>query len=300
MGNINKVLIFLNGKRGLVVCKELIKKKISLEALVVSSDKLKDTLFLEECKAFNTRLIITDNVNTDQVILNLRPNLIIIAGYPTIFKKNLLSIPKLGVINLHCGKLPEYRGGSPLQWQIINNEKKAWCSIIKTYEGIDNGIILSESFVNIGKNEQILEIQNKTNTLFAKLTYSVVTDLFNGKKIGKKQSLKKASYWHQRNEKDGLINWTIMNARQVHNLVRAITKPYPGAYCFIMKNKVTIWQTELCNNIIRGTPGRVLYLQGKGPYVICADKAILLKKYSIKGVYSKLSHGAHFNIGEVL
>ena len=63
----------------------------------------------------------------------------LVPEYSTIFKKDLIDIPKMGVINLHAGRLPEYRGGSPLNWQIINGETEAVVSVIKINEGIYNG-----------------------------------------------------------------------------------------------------------------------------------------------------------------
>ena len=63
--------------------------------------------------------------------------------------------------------------------------------------------------------------------------------------------------------------------------MRAITHPYPGALAFWEGNEVRIFRTKIEKNIIKGVPGRVLWIQGRGPYVVCADRALLVKEYVV-------------------
>ena len=69
-------------------------------------------------------------------------DLIIVAGFPYIFSLDLINVPNIACINLHAGRLPDYRGGSPLNWQIINDEKRIYVSIIKMDKGIDSGPVI--------------------------------------------------------------------------------------------------------------------------------------------------------------
>lgn len=75
------------------------------------------------------------------------PLLSIVAGFPIIFKKDMIGVPKYGTINCHAGPVPNYRGGSPLNWQIINGETQIWVSLLRMDEGLDTGpVIASTSF----------------------------------------------------------------------------------------------------------------------------------------------------------
>ena len=118
---------------------------------------------------------------------NGNPLVFIIAGFPHILKQSIIDIPKFGCINLHAGPLPKYRGGSPLNWQIIKNEKKLGISIIKLNVKIDDGKILIKKFFLLKKNENILNAHKKANILFNKYIFESLYKLINKrylKKIG--------------------------------------------------------------------------------------------------------------------
>ena len=140
MNRIN-IAIFYNNKRGFEVLKYFSKKKqkkyFIIKKIFLSKKNLIKSVFLKT-KKFNPILI--DNVNSKFVEKEIKKNeidIILICGFPYIFKKNIFDLPKIGSINLHGGPLPKYRGGSPLNWQIINNEKFIGISAIKIDKGID-------------------------------------------------------------------------------------------------------------------------------------------------------------------
>ena len=136
------LVLFISGRRGQVVYSKLKEKNFNILKIVVGnlSDLYQPELFSE------LELAIVDKIN-DKLFINEIKNLnvdyFILSGFKQILKKELLSIPSKGTINLHGGKLPEYRGGSPLNWQIINSEDYAYISTILTDEGIDTGNILT-------------------------------------------------------------------------------------------------------------------------------------------------------------
>ena len=111
-------------------------------------------------------------------------------------------------------------------------------------------------------------------------TYMRVHLLKDGE-LGVVQNEKKSCYWHQRDDEDGRVDWENMSARQIFNLIRATTVPLKGAFTFLNKKKIRIFKVELVKKIIKGTPGKILIIQGKGPFVVCNDFAIKLIKCSI-------------------
>ena len=278
----DNIVVFINGERGLETISELIKNKIKIDKVVLSSG-FKPTSFFENHVNLNNEN--TKDVNSPDFInklSNLKPDIFIVAGFPQIFSKKLLSLPSKLTINQHAGLLPKYRGGSPLNWQIINGEKNIGISLIKMDEGIDSGEIISEESFLLDNHENIYDAHLKTNKLFAQMTIKALNLLRQNKLVFKEQEEKNAIYWHQRGPIDGKIFWKESKARDIINLIRAITSPYPGAYTFKKNLKIIIFSAIIPEIKIKGNPGRVLYIQGKGPYIICRDRAILLKKYKFE------------------
>ncbi len=277
-----KINIFINGLRGEAVFDFLMSKKIKIKNIFVSkkfnyvpSKKivLQKPFFLNTPNDLRKKKI-------EEVLLNSQADMNVVAGFPFIFPNKIILSAKYGTINLHGGKLPEYRGGSPMNWQIINNEKIMTICCIKMNEEIDGGNILCEKKIKIHENDSIRTLKIKANKYFPKMVFESLKKLKEGEG-GIKQNSKKSCYWHQRNDDDGRIDWKNMNAREIFNLVRATTKPLKGAFTFINKKKVRIYEIKLIENKIRGIPGTILKIQGDGPFIVCKDLAIKVISCSI-------------------
>ena len=163
-------------------------------------------------------------------------------GFPYILKKNVISLPRFGTLNLHGGKLPEFRGGSPINWQIIKGKKKIGLSVIKIKKGIDTGDIASERTFLLNKDQTIKKAHQKANKIFPRMLYESILKIIKKKKLKKQNG--KAKYYKQRSDKDGQVNWKKMNSTEVVNLVRAISFPYPGAYTFYEGKKIRIFNCK--------------------------------------------------------
>lgn len=289
------IIVFLNSLRGIEVLKKLIEFDHGILISIIPSNEKYDFL-QSELNNLKINYLRLKNVNDKDSISHIKTfnaKLFIIAGYSTIFKKELINIPQEGTINLHAGRLPEYRGGSPLNWQIINGETKATISVIKVEEGIDVGQVLQEQDIVINTSTTISDLHNQANKLFPKLVINII-DKFDsvGKISGRIQDENNAIYWHQRNDDDGHLDFRKLDSNQANRLVRAITKPYPGAWAFFEQKKVRIFSTEIPRFDLRGVPGRICYIQNQGPYILCKDKALLIKEYLIENNPDmKLKHG---------
>tara|TARA_B100000963_G_scaffold272082_1_gene240271 strand:- start:1580 stop:2455 length:876 start_codon:yes stop_codon:yes gene_type:complete len=230
-----KVSLFFNGVRGLKVFNYLTKKNnIQIQNIFLA----KKFLDREICKDLKKRKIKFKLINMLQLHEYLRldkhdNDLNIFCGFPYIVKNNCYNLTKYGSINLHAGKLPKYRGGSPLNWQIINGEKKIYISTIKMSKGIDTGKIIKEYSFKLYDKDTIKTVHEKCNKIFPKITYQSIQKIIDRKKL-KKQSYK-TKYFKQRSFKDGKINWKKNNSTQIYNFVRAITYPYHCAYTFFDK-----------------------------------------------------------------
>lgn len=273
--------LFMCGDRGVKVYEALIKegyqvKKVYLpkgnKYIINTKNKsiLSSTIYYISKNELNA---ISENKKS-------RPELYIVAGFPMIFPKKLIDFPKYFTVNLHAGKVPKYRGGSPLNWQIIEGEKRAGISVLQMDEGIDSGPVLAKESIAIKNSTTIMDLHNHANILFPKLLIKVIKKIKAKKLKIEYQNNKNAIYWHQRSDRDGKINFNTMNSKDIDFFVRSITFPYPGSWVWYKEKKLRIYMIKIIDKIIKGTPGRICWIEGQGPLVICKDKAICLLKYS--------------------
>ena len=230
------ISLFFNGFRGLEVYRLLKrKKKIKIKNIIIAKKFLNESV-LTILRKRKEKFILADKDGIHKIIKKNKKkiDINIFCGFPYIIKNDYLNLPKFGSLNLHAGKLPKYRGGSPLNWQIINGEKNIGLSVIKMKKGIDTGNIVSEKIFKLSKKDNIKSVHEKSNNLFPAMTYRSIIKLFNRDRL-KKQNNKKASYFKQRNFEDGIIDWNKKNSSQIFNFVRALTFPYHNAYTLIKK-----------------------------------------------------------------
>ena len=270
------IAIFFNNLRGLKVYKYLEKKKsYNLDVYLCKKNLNKDILSklkrYKLIKKIDTKFI--NYIKKKKYFLNIA------AGWPIKFPIELINSSFSGTINLHAGKLPEYKGGSPLNWQIIEGKKKIYISIIKMTKGIDTGPIYFEKTINLKMNESIKELHDKVNKMYPLMTQKVILNIANGIKP-KKQSKINSRYLKQRSDTDGEIKWSNMDANMVFNLTRALSKPYPGAFYIHKKNKVRIFKCKKINYHKDLRPGQIIYLKKK-KIIKCKKGAIEILKEQI-------------------
>ena len=265
-----KLAISFNNLRGLEVYKFL-KKKFDVDVYLSQKNLNKRIL-----KIINNKIIIKKiNKNLIKKIKNKKYFLLITAGWPIIFPKELYSSSKKGTINLHAGRLPKYRGGSPLNWQIINNEKKIEINVLKMTKKLDSGPIYSSRNFNLNKNYDINIVHQKVNQLFPQMVLDTIVKIKKNIKPKKQMNISNFRILKQRRDEDGEIVWNKMSALQVFNFVRAITKPYPGAYYYNNKKiKKRIFKCKISVLNPKITPG--------SEFIIKKNKFIKCKLNSIK------------------
>jgi methionyl-tRNA formyltransferase len=272
--NMSKIRLglFFNNLRGLEVYKFL-KKKFDIDIYLSQKNLNKKILkFLNKDKITIIKKIDLNLINN---IKKRKYYLLITAGWPLILPRKLFRSSTKGTINLHAGKLPKYRGGSPLNWQIINNEKKIGINILKMTKNLDSGPIYCSTDFSLKNTDDISSVHKKVNGLFPKMVSISLTKIRKGIKPKKQISNSTHKICKQRNESDGEIIWNKMNSLSVFNFVRAITKPYPGAYYYnkrMIKKKIYKCKLSKLNpNVLPGTE----FKKNNNFYIKC-------KKYSIK------------------
>ena len=188
---------------------------------------------------------------------------------------------------MHAGKNPQYRGGSPLNWQIINNEKYFGLSIIKLEKGIDTGPVYLQKKYLLKRKFTIKDLHKVANIEFPKMINHVLLNINKIKPI--KQIKKNSKYWKQRNDLDGKINFKSYTGLKIIRLSRALQKPYPNVWCLNNDNfKVRFQKLSITNRKIKGLFGTIELVNNK-IYLKCKNKNLVINKYKIEGTKNKLS-----------
>lgn len=257
---------------------------------------------LEEIgRQYDFPLLFPEILNTAATVRQLEdfdPDLFILCGYNKILKPLIIDIPPLGTINLHGGKLPEYRGAAPINWQIINGESSGGCSIIYVDEGIDTGDILAQELYPILPDDTHASVLEKTLHIFPALLGNVLWDIQQGTAKAVPQNPHEGAYFTRRYPRDSRIFWERMTDIQVHNLVRGMHGPYPAAFSYRADIKVEFDRTELLEEDITGTPGRVPLKRGSSAIVLAQNRGILVHEIRVQG--KNISPAEFFTIGDDL
>jgi methionyl-tRNA formyltransferase len=155
----------------------------------------------------------------------------------------LLATAKRGAFNMHGSLLPKYRGRVPINWAIINGETETGATLHEMVEKPDAGRIVGQSAVPIGPDDNAQEVFTKVTTAAAEVLAAALPGLIAGDAKLRPQDLTKGSYFGGRKPADGVIDWHA-TAENIHNLVRAVAPPYPGATTRIQGETIKITKTK--------------------------------------------------------
>lgn len=278
-----RIVYFSKGVRG-VRCLSAILEA-DHEVITVVGVKPEEAL-LQLCKTHNLPLLFPEHPNTVEVADQLRglsPDLFVLSGYNKILRPLIFEIPPLGTINLHGGKLPEYRGAAPINWQIIQGETTGGCAVIFLDEGIDTGDIIAQEIYPITAQDTHASVLEKTLEIFPELLIEVLTQIEEGSVEVVKQNPLEGCYYTRRYPRDSRIFWRKMSDIQVRNLVRGMHGPYPAAFSYRGEVKIEIDQTRLLPETITGTPGRVPMKRGSGVIILARNRGLLVEEITVDG-----------------
>ena len=221
------------------------------------------------------------DVNAPDVLATLRefaPDLTVLAGYGPIVQPPFIDLARRGAINLHGGKLPQYRGSSPMNWALINGERDFSISVVRVDRGVDTGDVLLERTFPIGPDQTIADLHRIANDSFPQMLLEIIRQIEQGSVRPRRQDERLAVYYPLRFPEDGLILWDGCTAEQVHNRIRALADPYPGAFTWWNGIKVKLLRSQLAARVWRGEPGRVYQKQARGLLVCAADRCLWIER----------------------
>ena len=265
------ISFFFNSLRGIKILTYL-RKKVSLDIkkIFISKKFLKKevVIFLKKEKI---QFDYFENFNSKKLAKVLeKVDLAITGGFPIILKEELINKPKYGFINCHAGILPNYRGGSPLNWQIINNESQFGITVTKINSKIDRGNIIGEKKFKLKAHYDINDLHRVANNNFPKLVEESINKILKGNK-GKKQNKSKSKYYSQRTIENSKIILKEISFKNLKLMVRALQSPYPNVFFKYANKMISINNLFLSNLYL--LPGEII----KKKNIIhfgCKDKTV--------------------------
>lgn len=223
---------------------------------------------------------INDNKNIEWIKIK-KPDIIFCFGLSQLIKSEILKIASMGVIGCHDTMLPQNRGRHPIIWALALGLKETGQTFFVMNKDADTGLILSQRSLKIEDNDNAKTLYNKINQLACEQIRDFLPKLINKTYDLIEQDKKLANSWRKRTRKDGIIDWR-MSTEAILNLIKALTKPYPGAEFEYNGQFITIWEAakyecDKCYNNIE--PGKVVKVIGDCPIVKCYDSLIKLVEY---------------------
>ncbi|MDC0761736.1 formyltransferase family protein [Brevibacillus sp. AG] len=213
----------------------------------------------------------------------LKPDIIYCLGWSYLLKQEILQIPKLGVIGYHPAALPQNRGRHPIIWALAMGLTETASTFFFMDEGADSGDIVSQIMLPIEDQDNARTLYDKLTLIAKKQIIEFTPRIAAGSFERIPQNHSVANYWRKRGKKDGIIDWR-MSAKSIHNLVRALTKPYIGAHCVFEESEIKIWRTEviLDNSSKNIEPGKVLEIEGGYIFVKCGEGTLKIIEHDFQ------------------
>lgn len=201
----------------------------------------------------------------------LAPDAVVILAYGQIIPANLLTIPRLGWINLHASLLPKYRGAAPIAWAIANGESRSGLTTMRIDAGMDTGPILLQQEMEIRRSETAPELSARMAEAGAPLIVETLRGLTSGAITPRTQDHSHATFAPLLKREDGRIDWT-QTAQQIDCRIRAFT-PWPGAFTSFRGQNCHVWgrpqpAEAVASGVRTAAPGTLL-LQGIDLDVAC-------------------------------
>jgi len=213
----------------------------------------------------------------------MKPAVIYSFFYRNLLPQPLLDCAPLGAYNVHGAMLPKYRGRASVNWVLVNGEPKTGVTLHHMVARADAGDIVAQREVAIDDSDTALTLYRKLVPVGAGLVREFHPLIASGRAPRHPQDLSAGSYFGRRRPEDGRIDWR-WPARRIFNLVRAVTHPYPGAFCMIRNRKLFIWEARIAAEAgNRGAPGRILGEQGGGVEIAAGEGSVLVVRAQFEG-----------------
>ena len=292
--------IFMGTPEFAIPSLKVVAKNTDLRAIFTKKDKVNargNKIIFSPVKQFGIdneiEVIQPKKVKDEKIIKKIKeinPDLIVVVAYGKILPKEIIDIPKYGIINVHSSLLPKYRGASPIHSAILNGDTESGVSIMYIEEGLDSGDVILQESCDILENDTLGTLHDKLKDLGAIGLEKALKLIEDGKVEATKQDESLATFVKPITKEQTKIDWN--NTKEViFNQIRGLN-PFPAAHTFNEKNEnIKIYKTEKLDKEYEGKNGQIVdIINKKGPVVKVKNGALVLLEVKFQG--KKLQRGA--------
>ena len=293
--------IFMGTPEFAIPSLEVVFKNTDLQLIFTKEDKINargNKIIFSPVKQFgidNDVEIIQPKKMKDEEVINkikeMNPDLIVVVAYGKIFPKEIIDIPKYGIINVHSSLLPKYRGASPIHSAILNGDTETGVSIMYIEEGLDSGDVILKEYCEITEDDTLGTLHDRLKDLGAAGLEKALKLIENGEVQAEKQDDSKATLVKPITKEQAKIDWD--NTKEIiYNQIRGLN-PFPSAHTSNEKGEnIKIYKSEKIekkyeDKIENGTIVEII--NKKGPVVKVANGGILILEAKFEG--KKLQKG---------
>lgn len=223
--------------------------------------------------AHGLKVITPEEANAPEVLAEVRaaqPDFLFSFYYRQMLGVPLLEAAPRGALNMHGSLLPRYRGRVPVNWAIIHGETETGATLHTMEIKPDAGAIVDQMAVPILPDDTAQEVFDKVTVAAETVLWRSLPALLDGSAAPRPQDLTKGSYFGGRKSEDGRMN-PAWSAQRLHNFVRALTHPYPGAFADLPQGRLHLWQTQRVGKTGDTPNGAELRLRGDQMILACPD-----------------------------
>jgi methionyl-tRNA formyltransferase len=285
-----RAVVFAYHNVGCRCLKVLLDQRVEVPLVVTHRDDPAENVWFDSVAALAARhgieTVMPDDPNTPEIAERVRraqPDFLFSFYYRMMLKAELLAIPGRGAYNMHGSLLPKYRGRVPINWAIIRGETETGATLHEMTVKPDAGRIVDQEAVAILPEDLAIDVFHKVTGAAERVLARSLPKLVEGSAVLRPQDLASGSYFGGRKPGDGRIDWS-KPAQQIHDLVRAVAPPYPGAFTECEGRRLRLLRTRLRQERRRAPGPAFLYAEEGRCFAACADGgAIELLDFELDG-----------------
>jgi methionyl-tRNA formyltransferase len=285
----DSAVVFAYHNVGVRCLSVLLARGVNVPLVVTHRDNPNEHIWFESVAKLadlhDIPVITPDNPNQPDVVEKIRalqPDFFFSFYYREMLKRELLAIPQRGALNMHGSLLPLYRGRVPVNWAIIKGETETGSTLHYMTEKPDNGDIVAQQAVPILPDDTALDVFKKVTVAAEMALHDCLPDLLAGRAKAVKQDLSRGAYFGGRRAEDGVIDWTA-SAAEIHNLVRAVAPPYPGAMTRLLMQPMRILQTRVAQQDAPPEAKPAFYVREGRAYATCGRGLLRVVRFELDG-----------------
>ena len=286
-----KIIFFGSAEFSIPALKVLASSGHDLIAVVTQPDRQKGRGLkvsahpLEQtAKDHDIKVLKFEDINSPEPIALLKglgADLFIVIAFGQILSQRLLDIPSLYSINIHASLLPKYRGAAPVQWALINGERRTGISIIRMNASLDKGDIISQEAVGIEEDDDAGLLSQRLAALGADLLMRTMDMIDSGNVRFTRQDDTLSSYAPKLKKDDGIIKWE-MHAQGIVDLIKGCSI-WPGAYTYFDGRLLKILKAEASSSTQEARAGSVVRADKDGIVVACGSGSVIIRRLQLEG-----------------